>query len=582
MNLRQALTSLPFYFLEDLIQELLGKISVSNRSAQVRVLAETLERRETLRALWERLEPAEKAAVQLALYNGGKLDQARYEAVYGELPVKPFSGIFGHRRKPQYLKLFFLSGWELPDEMLQILTEWVEPPPEFEAQTLSGLPAHLRVGKRNLELLAVECEQAAWHDLAAVLRQARDGRIKVSENSLLPTSAALKVLQKELALLDYYEVGEGRAAETIRPCGLVAAAQSGGLAEADGANLRLSEQGADWLQNPSAEGLRRAFQNWIKSTQLDELRRLGALRGLQSAELTRPELRRRAILGALNRFKPGEWIAIDEFFKTIKLQGHQFGVEIGGRVNLQVAGFGLLDSASEYTRWQAVNGQYILAVLMEYLASFGAIDLGYVDPKESGYALGGLETFVTRPLSRYDGLKFIRLTPLGAYLLGQTREYALSGAQEMQPLLAFAENLQLTLVRPQALNPNDRLWMERFSARLGENQYRLDPQRTLLSFEEGLKLDDVLSFLELKTLREPPAEVRGFFERLRKRSMLLTRKAETVLFQVKDVELMRSLLSDEILGDLCILAEDHQLVVMANQEDAFRRRLHELEAGVKS
>jgi hypothetical protein len=394
----------------------------------------------------------------------------------------------------------------------------------------------------------------------------------------------LKPLQKELVLLDYYEVAEARAVDTIRPCGLIISLMSGGLARAEGATLRLTEEGEAWLQNPSAEGLRQTFQNWIKSTQLDELRRLGALRGLQTsgAVFTRPEQRRRAILGALNRFKPGEWVPVEEFFKTIKLLGHNFVVEPGGRVSIQVAGFGLLDAASEYTRWQAVNGQYILVILMEYLASFGVVDLGCVDPKKSGYALGSLETYISRPLSRYDGLKFIRLTPLGAYLLGQVHEYTLTTAIETQPLLDYAENLQLHLRRTQALNPNDRLVIERFSVRLGESLYRLDPQRTLLSFEEGLKLDEVLSFLERKTLCEPPEAVRSFFERLRKRSMLLTRKSEAVLFQVKDVELMKSLLADEVLGDLCVLAEDHQLVVQAKNEEAFRRRLHELEAGVKS
>ena len=583
MNLRQALTSLPFHFLEDLIQELLGSISVTNRSAQIRVLAETLERRETIRMLWDRLDPDERAAVQMATYNDGKLDLVRYAALYGEMPAKPFSGIFGHRRKPQYLKLFFLAGWDLPDEMLAILAEWVEPPLEFTAQTSRELPRLVRVDKNEIEVMTVETEQAAWHDLAALLRLVRAGQVKISESTSLPSTSLLKTLQKELALLDYYEVVDARANDTIRPCGLIIALQAGGLAKAEGAALVLTEAGEEWLCEPSAEGLRQAFQNWIKSTQLDELRRLSALRGLQTgAEVySRPEQRRRAILAALGRFKAGEWIPVEEFFKTIKLQGHNFVVELGGRVTIQVAGFGGLDAASDFTRWQALNGQYILVILMEYLAAFGALDLGCVDPKKSGYPLGSLEQYVVRPLSRYDGLKFIRLTPFGAYLLGQNRDYTQSGAVEPQALLDYGENLQLILPRAQALNPNDRLLLERFSVRLGENLYRLDPQRTLLSFEEGLKLDDALSFLQRKTLREPPEGVRGFFERLRKRSTMLVRKADAVLFQVKDVELMKSLLSDEILGDLCVLAEDHQLVVQAKNEEAFRRRLHELEAGVK-
>ena len=585
MNLRQALTSLPYYFLEDLIQELLGKISVSNRGAQVRVLAEALERRETLRMLWERLEPAEKAAVQMALYNDGKLDQVRYEALYGELPVKPFSGLFGHRRKPQYLKLFFLAGWELPEEMILTMKEWVGPEPEFQPQTFRELPAWIRVDKGEVELLTVETERAAWHDLGAVLRLAQEGHLKVSEVSFLPGAPALRALQKELALLDYYAVAEARAAETIRPCGLIIALQAGGLAEEAEGTLRLTRAGEAWLAHPTPEGLRWTFDNWIQSKHLDELRRLGGLKGLQSAEakFTRPEIRRRAILGAINRFTPGEWVPVEEFFKTVKLKGHHFVVEPGGHATtIQVNGYGLLDNASAHTIWQAVNGQYILVILMEYLASFGAVDLAYTDPKKSGYALGSLEQYVTRPLSRYDGLKFFRITSLGAFLLGQTAEYHPTISLEAEPLLDYAQDFQLVLRRSSALNPNDRLFIEQFSARRGESLYRLDPHRTVKAFEKGIKLDEVWVFLERKTLRETPEDVRTFFERLRKRSGVLARKSEAVLFQVKDVELMKSLLSDEVLGNLCVLAEDHQLVVLTKDEEAFHRRLNELEAGVKS
>jgi hypothetical protein len=120
------------------------------------------------------------------------------------------------------------------------------------------------------------------------------------------------------------------------------------------------------------------------------------------------------------------------------------------------------------------------------------------------------------------------------------------------------------------------------SDKINEAVYRLEGQRTIEAVEQGLKVDEALRFLERKAGKEAPAEVRGFFERIKKRSQVLARKQDAVLYQVKDVELMRSLLKDEVLGELCVLAEDHQLVVPVKHEAAFRRRMHELEAGVKS
>jgi hypothetical protein len=583
--LRQALNALPYYFLEDLIQELLGKISVPNRAAQVRVLAEALERRETLRSLWERLRREEQEAVRLALYSEGKLDLITYEALHGELPEKSFSGLYGYRRKPQYLKLFFLSGWELPVEIIEPLKEWVGPPPAFQPASSAELPEQVDTLRGEVAPTVVETEAAAWHDWAALLRLVRAGSLKVSDTTSMPSAASVRTMQKELHLLDYYEVGDlSRAADTIRPVGLAVALQVGGLARAEGTTLVLTQAGLDWLKEPTPEGLRAAFEGWLRSSQLDELRRIGSLRGLQSsgAEFTDPSRRRRAILGALSRFHPGEWVQVEEFFKTIKLGGHNFLIEPEDTTVIQAQGYGLLDNASYHTVWRVVNGQYVLVTLMEYLASFGAIDFACIDPRVAQYDLGGLREYIQRPFSRYDGLLYFRLTPLGAYLIGQSEAYVPTETIELKTVLEFSGGLLLSLNRPQTLNPNDRAMLERFAEKMNDAVYRLEGQRTIEAIEQGLKVDEALHFLERKAGQEAPAEVRGFFERIKKRSQVLVRKQDAVLYQVKDVELMKSLLKDEVLEELCVLAEEHQLVVPVKHEAAFRRRMHELEAGVKS
>jgi hypothetical protein len=584
--LRQALNALPYYFLEDLIQELLGKVSVPNRAAQVRLLAEALERRETLRSLWERLRHEEQEAVRLSLYNNGKLDLITYEALYGDPPEKGFSGLYGYRRKPQYLKLFFLSGWELPIEMIEPLKEWVDPPQPFQPRGLLDLPPRVSGLRGELALSVVETEQAVWHDFTALLRLAQKGTFKISETTHMPSAGAVRVMQKELLVLDYYDVGDvARAADTIRPVGLTFALLAGGLAKVEGSTLVPTRVGLEWLAQPSAAALRDAFDGWVESSFLDEIRRIGSLRGFQSsgAEFTNPVTRRRAILSAFKHYPPGEWIQVEEFFKTIKLCGHNFLVEPKNTTAIQVQGYGLLDNATYHTYWRAVNGQYVLVLLMEYLAAFGAIDFGCIDPHLAQYDLGGLGEYVQHPFSRYDGLVYFRLTPLGLYLLGQREDYAPAERLDAQQSgLEFAGGLLIGLRRPETLNPNDRAMLERFAEKLTDEVYRLDGKRAIEASEQGLKLSEALNFLQRKAGLDAPQEVQDFFERLKKRSQVLARKNDAVLYQVKDVELMKSLLKDDVLGELCVLAEDHQLVVPVKHEAAFRRRLHELEAGVKS
>lgn len=582
-SLRQVLNSLPSYFLEDLIQELLGKISVSNRSTQARVLAEALERRETLRMLWERLRPDEQEAVRLALYNGGCLDLSMYEALHGELPEKAFTGLYGYRRKPRYLKLFFLTGWELPDEYLTPLREWVAPPEAHRPQIMPGLPEKITGDQGPAEVRLVETEQAAWHDLAAVLRLAGEGKVRVSDTSRLPTATVVRQLQRELVLLDYYGINDlTRAAETIRPVGLILAIQAAGWAEAEGSLLRLTDAGKAWLDQPDGAGLRRAVQAWNESAMLDEVYRLSHLRGLTNPNLTltQPESRRNAILSTMREYPAGEWIAIEDFFRTLKLSGHAFQMELDQVTSLQVHGYGLLDNASPHTYWRAVQGPYILAVLMEYLATFGMIDFACVPAAASPYQLAGLKGYAKRPLTRYDGLAALRITPLGDWILRGHGDYV-RGTVSGQPLISWDDRGLIQLQGSSALNPNDRAMLERIAREFPDGSFQFQGERVVSAFEQGLKLEEVFAFLRLRGGREVDENTREYFNRLRKRSQVLTQQEEALVFQVKDITLMKTLLQDEILAGLCLLAEDHHLVVGREDLPAFRKRLNQLEAGVR-
>ena len=82
-----------------------------------------------------------------------------------------------------------------------------------------------------------------------------------------------------------------------------------------------------------------------------------------------------------------------------------------------------------------VEGRYTLAVLFEYAATLGLVDVEYVDPSgardDFHHTWGGEDLDA---LSRYDGLHAIRLTSLGCYALGlasghDRRFVGVSGAQ---------------------------------------------------------------------------------------------------------------------------------------------------------
>ena len=78
-----------------------------------------------------------------------------------------------------------------------------------------------------------------------------------------------------------------------------------------------------------------------------------------------------------------------------------------------------------YHGWSLLQGRYTLAVVFEYVATLGLIDIEYVPPASArdDYRDNWGGDDLDR-LSRYDGLTAIRLNALGAYALDRTGDYA--------------------------------------------------------------------------------------------------------------------------------------------------------------
>ena len=74
--------------------------------------------------------------------------------------------------------------------------------------------------------------------------------------------------------------------------------------------------------------------------------------------------------------------------------------------------------------WELLQGRYALCLLFEYAATLGLIDVAYVAPagvRRDFRSLWGTDDLDF--LSRYDGLLYFRLNPLGAYCLGLAETY---------------------------------------------------------------------------------------------------------------------------------------------------------------
>jgi hypothetical protein len=113
-----------------------------------------------------------------------------------------------------------------------------------------------------------------------------------------------------------------------------------------------------------------------------------------------------------------------------------------------------------YADWPILEGRYTLAVLFEYAGTLGLFDLDYTDPAGARDDFrGNWGTDELDYLSRYDGLRAVRLNALGAYVLDLVPRYQPPADEHSpQPILKVLPNLDIVVTGD--LPPADRLTLD--------------------------------------------------------------------------------------------------------------------------
>jgi len=530
-----------------------------------------------LRQLWRQLDDLAQKAVTSAYHNDGEFNEAAFVAQYGQLPARPQHEWWSWRYQPILLDLFIYDTI-LPSDLIPVLQDLVPPPERFQVQGLTNAPkvvmsAHGAV----IALMAAETEQIGLHDLTAYLRLVAQGALGISTSSRKITLSSIRKIVDSLMAEDFLPLPDKyRANETIRPSGLDVFARGAGLVTDHSYGLQLTETGQQYYQSQDPEILLEAFERWTQTGTFDELSRISALKGLgaRATRLTQPTTRREAIIEALSWCPVNVWIDIQDFYRAVKIWHFDFDVETTFYSNLYVGSqeYGML-YGDDY--WTIIKGLYINVVLWEYLGTIGAVDLLYTNPEEAGFA-ESVDIYYDESYSLFDGLKYFRINNLGAYLLGQAGEYVPS--QPLAPaIFTISADRTVTITQPDAFTPNDQYQLVLMAEPLENGHYRLDTQRILTALEEGHDWQYLVDFLRDRHDGLLPDKILAWLEEIRENSQVF-KKGETALFiKVQSAEVAEMVMADSILRKFCKQIDSRILVIPANKEKAFRKRLKELE-----
>lgn len=534
---------------------------------------------DSLRSVWERLSEPQKAAVSMAVYaRDGHFDARAFKKRHGAAP--DFGEVhlgFSALANPTRLCLF-IHGEHVPTDLRRELMTFVPKPPAVELPSSEQAPETAEVlversGNKptRTRVVVAETEAAALAELREVLEVVGTGRVRLTGSGGQASAEGLRAIGAVLAAPDFFKLLEKKGARPVRPLAWATLLVGAGLACPRQGRLALTARGSAALRRPPAEVVREVWRAWCTEAQFDELERLEGIRGrgALSPPIVPPFVRRALVSDALRMAPVGRWVRVDDFFDAFREAGLDFRV-IDEPWRLSIEGFDdiPLDCLRDHDRWLVLQGRNILVMLFEHLATLGLVDLAFTAP--DGARAEVPQDAERSFLSRYDGLRAFRLTPLGAWCLGMVADYAREPAPQ-----AARMRLEpgLVLVIDGEPSRAERTMFEAWCQESPAGRWQLDRQRILESLAGGQRLDDLRSFLAARLGGTLPAEISRFLDDCEERSRACSALGAAVLLECASEEVAALAVQDPRTRGLCVPAGPRRLVVLQDRLRAFRKAL---------
>ena len=633
ITLSEALNLLTVDRLKELI-DLLSSTSRPTRKAEIITVLRRHLTGKSLQKLWHELDETQRLAVSETLYGpDGAFAETRFRAKYGAMPVfDTTANRKGYRvTRPTLLRLFLYPAHRydsgatvIPRELQERLRVFV-PPPEAPAlpaweelpataaeggkhseqssedsgeeaaatgRSVYGRPRRtspIETAARNAPLVRRDMERAARQDLLAVLRLIERGKVAVSATTRQASAAAIRNVAAILCDGDFYDPAPKKKharEQTVGPLRAFAwpwLVQAAGLAERRGTRLALTKAGRAAVSPPPADTLRRLWQRWLKTTLLDEFCRIDAIkgqRGRAKRTMTAASSRRAPITEALKECPVDLWVHISDFSRFMQASG-DFDFSITRdpwRLYIAEAHYGSLGYEG-HDGWNILQERYLLCLLFEYAATLGLIDVAYSDPHGARWDymdLWGADDLDF--LSRYDGLHYFRLNPLGAFCLGVAETYE-PKTPPARASLTVLPNLRLKVMEV-PLSGEEKLVLETYATAESEEVWCLDRDKTLSAIESGHDANELRDFLTARDDQPLPETVEGFLRDTLRRTRALMPHGTALLIECIDSDLAALLASHARTAKLCLRAGERHLAVRAESEDAFRKAVHRIGYGM--
>ncbi len=420
-----------------------------------------------------------------------------------------------------------------PPALSARLKNFLDKPAGFELQPLL---------KPELPDQVYTDHESIFSELPVALSYLQQGKLAISDSGTVAVGSINK-MRKYCGIKEFYPDQQDKYAASLRTRFIIEL-----LLTLDRAGLSAYTEPVPYLKT--------GF-NLYQKGRLSPVSKLFHLKGWNKVQDN--EHVNRIMFGLLRELPLGQWVSAENLrqyalYRDLPLQ---VVPESQAGSYLYLEGEGQYGKEKHYVRrahYHWLITEPLLRGSFFLYATFGLVDLAYGPP-----ANPLAEKIGRAYLSAYDGLRYVRLTPLGAYLCGLTNTYEAPVTQD-EDILLDEQNLFISY---KGDNKPLLSILDKVAHKASDYLYKVDYESLLGDCHTKKEIAAKINIFRQLLSANPPPIWKDFFETLQKKTFQLpSLEEEYKVFQLPDhKELIRLVASDEFLKKHVIKAEMYYVII---------------------
>ena len=288
---------------------------------------------------------------------------------------------------------------------------------------------------------------------------------------------------------------------------------------------------------------------------------------------------RQNIFNVIKEAPKNQWISVDNIIKYCYF--HNIDIRIAHPYMVsQYVHF----SPSRYINgnWENLRGKTYVSessfptvitvpavkMFLFFMASFGIIDIAYRPPENNE-----IRSKNRNYLSEFDGLEYVRLNALGAYISGKSKQLQYD-PEILSAQVVLDEDRLIAYLR--GIDPVKKMVLDKIGLMIHEGCYRVNYQIFLKDCLSVKNIDNKIRLFYEYISEKPPEIWQAFLDDICSKKDPLKEKLNLHVFEVNDnQELVELIARDEILRKLVRIAEDYHILISEENIKKVQHRLRD-------